>query len=437
MTQPTIILSPRKPVVSAQGGALEVLVRVQAAEQPIESHAKVSAKRLALVVDRSGSMSGEPLAEALRCVTHIASCMTPADQLSVVVYDHRTDVLMPLGKVTSADAVRRAVAGVESGGNTNLFAGWEAGAKQLEGGVDSAISRVILLSDGQANNGLCEVSQIEKHCAELLARGVSTTTVGLGRSFNEDLMIAMARAGGGQQYYGQTAEDLFDSFDEELQLLQALCLRKIDVKLIPAPGVIFEPMGLVQQNPDGSYRLSDLAWGSEAWLMLRLHLSPSAAGSVRDLLAVSLQAQTLDGVTITAHAPMLSLPVVDEAAFASTPADAAVQERLQEVEFVQASEALRALVQKGKIREARSMMTDLEKRFGQHAWLSGKLSRLRELAEQDPEMMSKELRFSSARMASRLAQVDDVPFDSDQTDAPIPAFLRKKLEEGKGRKRAS
>ena len=114
-----------------------------------------------------------------------------------------------------------------------------------------------------------------------------------------------------------------------------------------------------------------------------------------------------------------------------------MQDRLQEVEFVQASEALRALVQKGKMREARSMMTDLEKRFGQHAWLSGKLSRLRELAEQDPEMMSKEIRFSSARMASRLAQVDDAPFGADQTDAPMPAFLRKKLVEGKGRRRAS
>ncbi len=437
MTQPTIILSPRKPAVSAQGGVLEVLVRVQAADQPIESQAKVSAKRLALVVDRSGSMSGEPLTEALRCVTHIASCMTSADQLSVVVYDDEANVLLPLSTVKSTDVVRQAVAHVESGGCTDLFAGWEAGAKQLEGGVDTAISRVILLSDGQANRGLCETSEIEKHCAALLARGVSTTTVGLGRGFKEDLMIAMARAGGGQQYYGQTADDLFDSFDEELQLLQALCLRKLDLKLIPAPGVILEPLGQVQQNPDGSYRLSDLAWGSETWLMLRLHLSPSAVGGTRDLLAVSLQAQTLGGQTITAHAPMLSLPVVIDSVFANTPADAAVQDRLQEVEFALASEALRALVQNGKTREARSMMKDLEKRFGEHPWLSGKLARLRELAEHDPEMMSKEVRFSSARMSKRLVQIDEVQFSTDQTDAEIPAFLRKKLEEGKGRKRTN
>lgn len=68
MTHPTIVLSPRKPFVSAQGGVLEVLVRVQAPDQPEERKTTVISKRLALVVDSSGSMSGEPLTEALRCV---------------------------------------------------------------------------------------------------------------------------------------------------------------------------------------------------------------------------------------------------------------------------------------------------------------------------------------------------------------------------------
>ena len=271
MTQPTLLFSPRTNAISAQGGVLDVLVRVQAPDQPEQAKATVTPKRLALVVDRSGSMNGEPLTEALRCVTHIADCLTPSDQLSVVVYDDKVDVLLPMTAMKSPTAVRQLVANIQSGGSTDLFAGWEAGAKQLEGGVVSTISRVILLSDGQANRGLCEISEIEKHCNAMLARGVSTTTVGLGRGFNEDLMIAMARVGGGQQYYGQTADDLFDSFDEEFQLLQALCLRSLDLKLIPAPGVILEPLGLVQQNLDGSYRLSDLAWGAECWLMLRLH----------------------------------------------------------------------------------------------------------------------------------------------------------------------
>lgn len=174
------------------------MVRIQAPGEPDQteaSKAKVTQKRLALVVDRSGSMSGRPLYEALKCVEHIANSMTPQDQMSVVVYDDDVDVLVPLAPMQSAEAIKRAIAGVVSGGSTDLFGGWEQGAKQLEKGFDCSISRVILLSDGQANHGLVEIDPIEQHCRDWLAKGVSTTTVGLGRGFNEDLMIAMARAG--------------------------------------------------------------------------------------------------------------------------------------------------------------------------------------------------------------------------------------------------
>jgi Ca-activated chloride channel family protein len=433
MIEPTVLLSPVKSAVPAEGGVIEVMVRVQAPDQPEASKTKITAKRLALVVDRSGSMDGQPLQEALRCVSHIAGCMTPADQLTVVVYDSQVDVLIPLAPVKSADSVRRAIAGVQSGGNTNLFDGWEIGAKQLEGGIDASISRVILLSDGQANDGLCDIPAIEQHCREWLAKGVTTTTVGLGRGFNEDLMIAMARAGGGQQYYGQTAEDLYDSFDEEFQLLQSLCLRGLHIKLIPAPGVIIEPVGLVQQTTDGTYHLSDLAWGAESWMMLRLHVSPTAVKQARDLLAASLQATTLEGQAVTAHAAMLSLPALDAAAFAALPADQAVHDRLQEVEFAQASQALRALVQQGDIKGARKLMKELQTRFGAHPWLQDKLQQLRELAERDPDMMMKEVRFSAMRMSTRLSSKSEARYSGDETSGAIPAFLRKKSQEGRGK----
>jgi Ca-activated chloride channel family protein len=323
---------------------------------------------------------------------------------------------------------------VDSGGSTNLFGGWEDGAKQLEKGQDSSISRVILLSDGQANHGLLEQDAIEVHCREWLAKGVSTTTVGLGRGFNEDLMIGMAKAGGGQQYYGQTAADLFDSFDEELSLLQALCLRQLSLKLIPAQGVIIEPLGVFDQNSDGTYQLSDLAWSAESWLAVRLHISPTAAGQSRDLLAATVQGKTLDGQIITAHAAMLSLPALDQSTYEALPTDESMDRRLQEVEFAKASLELSRLVNAGNVNAARALVKDLEKRFGQHPWLQAKLTRLRKLADRDPEMMSKEVRFSSRKMSKRLVAFDDVPFNGDETNSAMAPFLRKKSEEGRGRK---
>lgn len=431
--EPAILLSPLKPAISAQGCAIDIMVRVQGPEQPESDKAKVTPKRLSLVVDRSGSMSGQPLHEALKCVQHIAGCMTPQDRISVVVYDDNVNVLMPLGQVTSPDAMKRLLASVDSGGSTNLFGGWEDGAKQLEMGQDSSISRVILLSDGQANHGLLEQDAIEVHCRDWLAKGVSTTTVGLGRGFNEDLMIAMAKAGGGQQYYGQTAADLFDSFDEELSLLQALCMRQLNLKLIPAQGVIIEPLGVFDQNADGTYQLSDLAWGAESWLAVRLHISPTVAGQSRDLLAATVQGKALDGQIITAHAAMLSLHALDLAAYDALSTDEAMERRLQEVDFAKSSLELSRLVNAGNVNAARALAKDLERRFGQHPWLQAKLTRLRELADRDPEMMSKEARFSSRKMSMRLVANSETAFSMDETNSEMPAFLRKKSEEGKGR----
>jgi hypothetical protein len=110
MTQPMIVFSPLQAGLPAAGGALEVLVRVQAPDRPADLAATHLPKRLALVVDRSGSMNGQPLQEALRCVKHIASHLTPQDALALVVYDDKVDTLLPLQPMRSADAVAKAVA---------------------------------------------------------------------------------------------------------------------------------------------------------------------------------------------------------------------------------------------------------------------------------------------------------------------------------------
>lgn len=434
MQKPTVLLSPVKSAIPSQGGVIDVLVRVRAPEQSDAAQSESPQKRLSLVIDRSGSMGGQPLEEALKCVEYIAGHVAAKDQVSVVVYDNRVQVLLPLSHVKSADDVSRLLAGVDEGGTTNLFGGWEEGAKQLEAGDEASISRVILLSDGQANEGLVDQEEIETHCRKWLAKGVSTTTVGLGRDFNEDLMIAMAKAGGGQQYYGQTAKDLFDNFDEELSLLQAMYMRKLVVKLVPAPGVIIEPLGDHQQSSDGTYSLRDLAFGAESWMALRLHVSPTAAGERRDLLAATVVGFGVDGHAIPLISTMLSLLAVDQTAHDALPVDDVVARRMQEVDFAKASLEISRLVKEGDVKSARKLVRELEKRFGGNAWLKVKLERLRELADRDPEMMRKEASFGAQRLYSRLSALSDIRFGVDETDLEMPAFLRRKAEEGKGRR---
>ena len=226
-----------------------------------------------------------------------------------------------------------------------------------------------------------------------LEKGISTTTVGLGRGFNEDLMIAMADAGGGQQYYGQTAEDLYDSFDQELSLLQAMYLRGIALKLIPAPGVIVEMLSVAPQHPDGTYKMNDLAWGAETWVGVRLHISPTAPGTLRDLLAVSITATDLQGHAFSQSGLMLQLPAVDEVGLIAMPADELVERRLLEVEFGKASDELRQLAREGNGALTRRKLQQMEEQFGHHPWLKAKMVQMRRLAEEDMDMMIKEVSY--------------------------------------------
>jgi len=194
-------------------------------------------------------------------------------------------------------------------------------------------------------------------------------------------------------------------------------------------------LGVFDQNADGTYQLSDLAWGAESWIAVRLHISPTAAGQSRDLLAATVQGKALDGQIITAHAALLSLPALEQSAYDALPTDEAMQRRLQEVDFAKSSLELSRLVNAGDVTAARALVKDLEKRFGGHPWLQAKLTRLRELADRDPEMMSKEARFSSRKMSKRLVANFEVGFSGDETNLAMPAFLRKKAEEGRGRTR--
>ena len=434
MEQPTIIVSPLKAAIPAQGGYLDLLVRVQAPDLPTGKVVEHTPKRLALVVDRSGSMQGKPLKEALRCVMHIASHLTPKDQLSLVVYDDEVEVMVPLSEVSSITAIQHAVDMVHSGGSTDLFSGWLKGAEQLEGGSARAVSRVLLLSDGQANRGETRISHIQPECKAWLEKGVSTTTVGLGRDFNEDLMIAMADAGGGQQYYGQTAEDLYDSFDQELSLLQAMYLRGIALKLIPAPGVIVEMLSVAPQHPDGTYKMNDLAWGAETWVGIRLHMSPSAPGTIRDLLAVSITGTDMQGHALSKSGAMLQLPAVEQTAFSGMAAEELVERRLLEVEFGKASNELRQLARQGNTAATRRKLQQMEEQFGHHPWLKAKMVQMRRLAEEDMVMMVKEASFSAMRMSKSLASKSELLYRVDETESEMPAFLRKKESEGRGRR---
>lgn len=176
-----VVLVPRRPGLKAgTDNVVEVLVRIQAPAAPIGHVAERPPQALSLVIDRSGSMAGRPLEEARRCAEYVIGKLRPTDAVSLVQFDNRVQRLWPAVSLGDGAPLRAAIAGIQSGGNTHLHGGWREGADTLSDVAGQGLKRVILLSDGQANEGLTEPAAIAAQCAEWAAKGITTSTYGLG-----------------------------------------------------------------------------------------------------------------------------------------------------------------------------------------------------------------------------------------------------------------
>ena len=87
---------------------------------------------------------------------------------------------------------------VEARSMTNLSAGWLSGLSLTQRGVaEGRISRVLLMTDGLANEGVTDKASLVAIGRDYLARGIRTTTLGFGADFNEDLLTRIADESGG------------------------------------------------------------------------------------------------------------------------------------------------------------------------------------------------------------------------------------------------
>ena len=102
-------------------------------------------------------------------------------------------LLAPLAPVQEAP-LRAAIAGLRPGGSTNLSGGWLRGLEQLRPGGGG---KVLLLTDGVANAGITDPGALAELARSAAREGVGTTTIGFGADFDEQLLTALADAGGG------------------------------------------------------------------------------------------------------------------------------------------------------------------------------------------------------------------------------------------------
>ena len=187
---------------------------------------------LSLVLDRSGSMGGSPLRNALKAAEQLVEYLNPEDYLSVVVYDDVAKTVLPPQLVTDKAVIKAVIKTIRVGGLTNLSGGWLMGCDRVQSQqTPQQLARVLLLTDGFANCGICEPNILVKTAKEKAEAGIITTTLGFGNGFNEDLLIDIAEGGGGNFYFIQSADDAGNVFSIEMESLTSIVGQNLTVNL--------------------------------------------------------------------------------------------------------------------------------------------------------------------------------------------------------------
>lgn len=258
---------------------------------------------IALVVDRSGSMEGEPLDYVKRACSYVVDMLTPEDILTIVTFEETVEVIMPARRVTDPNLIKQHIARITAGNTTNLFDGLYAAGSQV-GSVptDGYVNRILLLTDGEPTAGLKDFASIVNQVAELKARGITVTALGFGPEYNEELMAGIARRSGGNYYYIARPEEIPDVFRREVEQVLGTVARNARLTL-------HLPRGITVRNVYGTQAahgpraseivLGDIEKGATITKIWEMDFEPRRSASYRVAKAVLSWDDTSSGMVET------------------------------------------------------------------------------------------------------------------------------------------
>lgn len=273
--QPNVKLD-RTLVAVEVGETVHVMLELVAPPAPITERAPID---VVAVIDRSGSMSGTPLASVIDATVRLVRLLGPDDRIAVVTFDDTVDMVMPLAHhdpMRAADVLSR----VHAGGSTNLSGGWLKGFEILTAhGRQEAMKRVVVLTDGEANAGIVDRHELAGIAGAARAQQVTTSMVGFGDQYDEQLLATMADAGGGNDYWCAGPDQAPKVFADEFAGLASVVAQNISVEIRPTDATD----GLLVLN---EYPVTDVEGGMQVALgdafgeerrrvVAMLHLKPT------------------------------------------------------------------------------------------------------------------------------------------------------------------
>jgi len=200
---------------------------------------------ISVVLDHSGSMSGDKLTYTKEALKYIIKQLGSTDVLSIVIYDSEVEVLLEPQRLEDKKALLDKVDKIIANSGTNLEGGMRKGyelvksSKKLIG--TEMINRVLLLSDGLANVGLSDPEALSNITKGYFQEDhISISTFGVGTDYNENLMAKIAMQGGGLYYFINSPEKLPSIFNEELKGMSQVIAKNTMLKLTFPEDLVYD-----------------------------------------------------------------------------------------------------------------------------------------------------------------------------------------------------
>ncbi|MCB9567466.1 MAG: VWA domain-containing protein [Myxococcales bacterium] len=344
---------------------LDLLVRLRGDE-------KGAAKRppldLAVILDRSGSMSGDKLSAVKQASLDLLKELDAGDRVTLISYESGviTHTERLLADPKGIEALRGHLLPLTTAGGTALGPAMYQGLEILERAAgkrsEKDLAHVLLLSDGQANEGETRPDVLGARAAEGFARGVSLSTLGVGLDYNEDLMTKLADQGGGRYHFIQDAQAIPRVLGDEMAGLVATVANGVRLTMNPAPGLsvqaIYGYADLATDKGGRAAAIGSLGAGQIRDVLLRLDL-PAATGESMALGVLGVDFTDLKNQGKQSHAELaLTLSLSADPERLRRAENTEVTVRAAEVESAAKLEAATRAVAIGQYNQARTLLQE-------------------------------------------------------------------------------
>ncbi|MBI5473481.1 MAG: VWA domain-containing protein [Ignavibacteriae bacterium] len=243
------------PYISTDGGTVYLQISIKTSEMLRPDRAR-RPMNIAVVLDRSGSMADERKMDyAKSALSKLIDQLGSEDLFSLVVYDDVVDVLRSASRVGNKRDVKRLISDIYPRNSTNLGGGMMEGLQQAERNLGKAyVNRVILISDGLANQGITNPAELNSIARRYRNKSISLTTMGVGLDYNENLMIGLSESGGGNYYFIESPSQLAQIMNKELNSASAIVAQNATLDLTLGRGVrVLDVIGC--ERPSNSYSI--------------------------------------------------------------------------------------------------------------------------------------------------------------------------------------